>query len=58
MASAAGEDVDMRLLVRRHPHTGHVILLFLEACYAVDKALCGTDMEALAMVKSGICHKK
>ncbi|CZR54705.1 uncharacterized protein PAC_04589 [Phialocephala subalpina] len=51
MASAAGEDIDIRLLMRANPHAGYAIMLFLEACYAVDKALCGTDMEALAMVK-------
>ena len=51
MASAAGEDVDIRLLIRGYPVAGYAILLFLEACYAVDKALCGTDLEALAEVK-------
>ena len=51
IASAAGEDVDIRLLIRGYSLAGYAILLFLEACYAVDKALCGTDMEALAKVK-------
>lgn len=51
IASAAGEDVDIRLLMRGHSIAGYAILLFLEACYAVDKALCGTDVEALAKVK-------
>ncbi|KAE8443091.1 hypothetical protein EG329_002335 [Mollisiaceae sp. DMI_Dod_QoI] len=51
MASAAGEDVDIRLLIRGHSIAGYAILLFLEACYAVDKALCGMDAEALAKVK-------
>ena len=51
VASAAGEDVDIRLLMRGHSIAGYAILLFLEACYAVDKALCGTDIEALAKVK-------
>ena len=51
LALAAGEDVDIRLLTRGYPVAGYAILLFLEACYAVDKALCGTDLEALAKVK-------
>ncbi|KAF4624766.1 hypothetical protein G7Y89_g13403 [Cudoniella acicularis] len=51
IALAAGEDVDIRLLIRGHSLAGYAILLFLEACYAVDKALCGTDAEALAKVK-------
>jgi hypothetical protein len=51
MASAAGKDVDIRLLLRGHSIPGYAILLFLEACYAVDKALCGTDMDALSKVK-------
>jgi hypothetical protein len=51
IASAAGEDVDIRLLIKGHPIAGYTIMLFLEACYAVDKALCGTDMEAFAKVK-------
>lgn len=51
IATAAGKDVDIRLLIRGHSIAGYSILLFLEACYAVDKALCGTDIEALAKVK-------
>jgi len=51
IALAAGADVDIRLLTRGYPVAGYAILLFLEACYAVDKALCGTDIEALAKVK-------
>ncbi|RDW57684.1 hypothetical protein BP5796_12485 [Coleophoma crateriformis] len=51
LVSAAGEDVDIRLLTMAHPFAAYAILLFLEACYAIDKALCGMDMEALAMVK-------
>ncbi|KAL2068515.1 hypothetical protein VTL71DRAFT_14852 [Oculimacula yallundae] len=51
MAAADGEDVDIRLLIRAHLISGYAILLFLEACYAVDRALCGTDVEAVAMVK-------
>lgn len=51
IASAAGEDVDIRLLIRGYSIAGYAILLFLEACYAVDRALCGTDVEALAKVK-------
>ena len=51
IASAAGEDVDIRLLIKGYPIAGYAIMLFLEACYAVDKALCGTDMEAFAKVK-------
>ncbi|PQE17123.1 hypothetical protein CJF30_00003849 [Rutstroemia sp. NJR-2017a BBW] len=52
MATAAKEDVDIRLLVRAHAIPGYAILLFLEACYAVDRALCGTDTEALAKVQA------
>ncbi|PQE22395.1 hypothetical protein CJF32_00009348 [Rutstroemia sp. NJR-2017a WRK4] len=52
MANAAKEDVDIRLLVRAHAIPGYAILLFLEACYAVDRALCGTDTEALAKVQA------
>jgi hypothetical protein len=51
IASAAGEDVDIRLLIRGYSLAGYAILLFLEACYAVDKALCGTDADALAEVE-------
>ncbi|PMD41736.1 hypothetical protein L207DRAFT_633063 [Hyaloscypha variabilis F] len=51
IASAAGEDVDIRLLIKGHPVPGYAIMLFLEACYAVDKVLCGMDMEAFAKVK-------
>jgi hypothetical protein len=51
MASAAAKDVDIRLLIRGHSRAGYAILLFLEACYAVDKALCARDSEALAKVK-------
>jgi hypothetical protein len=51
MARAAGDDVDIRLLIRGHSYAGYSLLLFLEACYAVDKALCGTDMEAFEKVK-------
>jgi hypothetical protein len=51
IASKAGEDVDIRLLTRGHSVAGYALLLFLEACYDVDKALCGTDVEALAKVK-------
>ncbi|KAM3084508.1 hypothetical protein ACMFMG_001388 [Clarireedia jacksonii] len=49
-ATAAGEDVDIRLLTRGCPIAGYAILLFHEACYAVDRAFCSTDMEALAKV--------
>jgi hypothetical protein len=49
--SAAGPEVDIRVLIRMNSTAGYAILLFLEACYAVDKALCGTDIEALAEVK-------
>ena len=51
IASAAGEDVDIRLLIKGHPVPGHAIMLFLEACYAVDKVLCGMDVETFAKVK-------
>ncbi|TEY30506.1 hypothetical protein BOTCAL_0859g00030 [Botryotinia calthae] len=51
IASAAGEDVDIRVLTRGHSLAGYAVLIFLEACYDVDKALCGTDLEALANVK-------
>ncbi|KFZ19759.1 hypothetical protein V502_03480 [Pseudogymnoascus sp. VKM F-4520 (FW-2644)] len=48
----AGEHVDIRVLIRGQPIAGYSILRFLEACYAVDKALCGTDAEAFAEVRS------
>jgi len=51
IALAAGEDVDIRLLTRGYPVVDYAILLFLQACYAVDEALYGTDVEALAKVK-------
>lgn len=51
IASAAGKDVDIRLLTRGYPIAGFAVLIFLEACYDVDKVLCGTDLEALAHVK-------
>lgn len=47
----AGEHVDIRVLIRGQPIAGYAILRFLEACYAVDKALCGTDAEAFAEVR-------
>lgn len=47
----AGEHVDIRALIRGQPIAGYAILQFLEACYAVDKALCGTDAEAFAEVR-------
>jgi hypothetical protein len=52
LADAAGEAVDIRLLIRAHSIAGYAIFLFLEACYAVDRALCGTDTEALAKVEA------
>lgn len=51
IARVAGDDVDIRLLIRGHSYAGYSLLLFLEACYAVDKALYGTDMEAFEKVK-------
>ncbi|PVH81382.1 hypothetical protein DL98DRAFT_624838 [Cadophora sp. DSE1049] len=50
-ALAAGVDVDIRLLTKAQTIAGHAILRFLEACYSVDKALCGADTEALAQVR-------
>lgn len=47
----AGEHVDIRVLIREQPIAGYAILRFLEACYAVDKALCGTNAEAFAKVR-------
>jgi hypothetical protein len=52
IAAAAGEAVDIRLLIRAFEIAGYSILLVLEACYAVDRALCGTDAEALAKVEA------
>jgi hypothetical protein len=51
-ATVAKEDVDIRLLIRAHVVSGYAILLFLEGCHAVDRALCGTDTEALAKVQA------
>ena len=51
LVTAAGIDVDIRLLTKGQTIAGYAILRFLEACYSVDKALCGTDTEALAQVR-------
>lgn len=50
-AACGDEGLDIRLLTAGYPIAGYAILLFLEACYAVDKALCDTNTEALAELK-------
>lgn len=50
-AAEDGEDVDIIVLIRSHPIAGYAVFKFLEACYAVDEALCGTNTEAFAIVK-------
>jgi hypothetical protein len=46
-----GKNVDIRVLFMAHQIPAYSILLFLEACYEVDKAICGPDTVALASIK-------
>jgi hypothetical protein len=46
-----GKDVDIRVLLMAYRTPAYSILLFLEACYEVDKAICGVDTIALASIK-------
>jgi hypothetical protein len=46
-----GKNVDIRVLFMAHQIPAYSILLFLEACYEVDKAICGLDTIALASIK-------
>ncbi|KAE9370926.1 hypothetical protein N431DRAFT_379714, partial [Stipitochalara longipes BDJ] len=51
LAAEHGEDVDIRVLFMAYPTAAYSILLFLEACYEVDKAICGLDTIAFATIK-------
>jgi hypothetical protein len=46
-----GKNVDIRVLFIAYQIPAYSILLFLEACYEVDKAICGLDTIALASIK-------
>jgi hypothetical protein len=46
-----GKNVDIRVLFMAYQIPAYSILLFLEACYEVDKAICGLDTIALASIK-------
>jgi hypothetical protein len=46
-----GKNVDIRVLFMAHPAPAYSILIFLEACCAVDKAICGLDTTAVASIK-------
>jgi hypothetical protein len=51
LAEEHGKIVDIRVLFMAYPIPAYSILLFLEACYEVDKAICGLDTIALASIK-------
>ena len=46
-----GKDVHIRVLFMAYPIPTYSILLFLEACYEVDKAICGLDTIALSSIQ-------
>jgi hypothetical protein len=46
-----GKDVDIRVLFMAYPTLTYSILLVLEACFEVDKAICGLDTVAFSTVK-------
>jgi hypothetical protein len=46
-----GKDVDIRVLFMAYPTLTYSILLCLEACFEMDKAVCGLDTIAFASVK-------
>jgi hypothetical protein len=43
---------DFRVVILACPEIGFSLLRALDACYAVDKAMCGTSTSALAKVKT------
>jgi hypothetical protein len=46
-----GKNVDLRVVFMAFPIAAYSILLLLEACYEVDKAICGTDSVAQGSIR-------